>query len=337
MIHYKVVILSQAMLLFRKGESVTATEKYTILLQYFIDRKGAKIDSYDKELQSKLEIGQRQLARELQTLAQHHNEIIACKEGRKKCYMLVDKPAILKEAFANDMKLGMLFQMAQEGMPEILEEWQELAKGLDKPYLFYNMPYEEIDLFEQNPNFISLKNAIVRREYRTITLKGDNPKCFKDIKPIRLLFSEGNWYVAYVDGETLRISRIQFIKEVSYSRKVENYQPITVAPHIEWLEKQFQNSFSRYKKPAKEAILLAKPHIAHYFQKGMKRFFRSQRFIERLDDGSVRFGVSYTQPMEILPFVQCWMPDLVIELPEELRKKYQKKLQVVISDYQGLG
>lgn len=59
----------------------------------------------------------------------------------------------------------------------------------------------------------------------------------------------------------------------------------------------------------------------------MKRFFPSQRFLERDTEGGVFFEVHYTQEMEILPFIQRWMPDLIIIEPESLRAAYRKKLE----------
>ena len=45
----------------------------------------------------------------------------------------------------------------------------------------------------------------------------------------------------------------------------------------------------------------------------MKKFLQSQKFIEELEDGSVIFSLEYTQPLEILPFIQQWMPYMIIE------------------------
>ena len=305
-------------------------EKIHRLLEYFHAHRGEAIDSYDTRLQELLEIGQRQLARELSQLHMHYDEIVETKKGRRRAYKLVRRIDLFSEAYKNKMRIGMLFEMAKDGMPEIIDTWQEISKKDSRPYLFFNMPYEEIDKLEKSPIFRSLKSAIERHEYRTIHLKGDKKRVFEDIKPIRLLFSEGNWYVAYVDTEEqLRLSRVNFIEKVDYSKK-NSYQPKSVEKYLKWLEEAFQNSFSRYGVPKQTATLYAKPNIAHYFDKGMKRFFRSQRFVEKDANGGVTFRVDYTQEMEILPFVQRWMPDLLIVAPTELKEAYRKKLQAAL-------
>ena len=304
----------------------------SLKLQHFFQRhQGEIIDSYNETLQQLLEVGQRQLARDLETFAASFDTIVETKKGKRKAYILPKKEDILLEAFQNDLELGILFEMAQEAMGEMLQSWNRSAQKEQKPYLFFNMPYEDIKQLEQNGNFQSLKNAIERHEYRTITLKGKDAKQFEDIKPIKLLFSEGNWYITYIDKETLRISRISFIAQVKYSHK-NSYQPKSISPYLSWLNHTFQNSFSRYGISPQKALLYAKPNIAHYFEEGMKQFFRSQRFVEKDEKGGVYFEVSYTQKMELLPFVQRWMPDLLIIEPGELKKAYRKKLEEALKN-----
>ncbi len=301
------------------------TKKLIQLLGYFHRNIGKEIDSYDAYLQEMLGIGQKQLFRELEALESEFEQIVMLKNGRRKVFKLIEPIEILKEAYSNDISLGMLFEMARDSMPELIEEWDQIGRKEQKPYKFFNMPYEDIRELEQNDNFKSLKDAINRREYRDIYLQGG--KRFKDVKPIKFIFSDGNWYISYVDKDELRLSRISFIKKVTYSKKSESYQPSTVKKYLEWIDNDFQNSFSRYALPSQTATLIAAPNIAHYFDKGMKRFFKSQRFVRKEEDGSVVFEIDYTQPMEILPFVRRWLPDLKILQPSKLQIEHTKILQ----------
>ncbi len=82
----------------------------------------------------------------------------------------------------------------------------------------------------------------------------------------------------------------------------------------------------------KTATLKATVNIAHYFQEGMKEFFHTQEFKHNGKDGSVIFSIKYTQPLEILPFIQKWMPDLIILEPQELKDEYMKKLEKTIQN-----
>jgi len=67
----------------------------------------------------------------------------------------------------------------------------------------------------------------------------------------------------------------------------------------------------------------------------MKKFLSSQNFKKKLEDGSVIFTLEYTQPLEILPFIQRWLPDLIILEPQELKDEYMQKLEDTISNLKG--
>lgn len=73
---------------------------------------------------------------------------------------------------------------------------------------------------------------------------------------------------------------------------------------------------SRYDKPTQTATLKASPKIAKYFKAHMKRHFVSEKFVEESADGSVLFTVEYFQPIEILPLVKKWLPDLKVLSPQ---------------------
>jgi predicted DNA-binding transcriptional regulator YafY len=88
-----------------------------------------------------------------------------------------------------------------------------------------------------------------------------------------------------------------------------------------------------YGEEPKEATIKATPMVAKYFDEGMKKFMPSQCFKEKCDDGSVLFTLKYTQALEILPFVQKWLPDLVIVEPLELKEVYREKLKKVITNH----
>jgi len=65
----------------------------------------------------------------------------------------------------------------------------------------------------------------------------------------------------------------------------------------------------------------------------MKKFLSSQEYQKKLEDGSVLFNVEYTQELEILPFIQKWMPDLIIVEPQSLKDAYIKKLNKTIKNH----
>ena len=88
-----------------------------------------------------------------------------------------------------------------------------------------------------------------------------------------------------------------------------------------------------HNKEIKEARILASSRVSKYFKKGMKKFLSTQNFIKENEDGSVEFSLKYTQPLEILPFIKRWLPDLVILSPKELQEEMKKDLEKSLKIY----
>jgi predicted DNA-binding transcriptional regulator YafY len=95
-----------------------------------------------------------------------------------------------------------------------------------------------------------------------------------------------------------------------------------------------QNGFTLYKNRNKKRIatIKATPIVSKYFDEGMKKFLSSQQFVKKEEDGSVIFTLEYTQSLEVLPFIQRWLPDLIIVEPKELKDEYVTKLNMSIAN-----
>ena len=66
----------------------------------------------------------------------------------------------------------------------------------------------------------------------------------------------------------------------------------------------------------------------------MKPFFKSQKFIQKNSDGSIEFYVSYTQTLEILPFIKQWSPSIQILEPKALIETYTEELEAALTLHQ---
>jgi predicted DNA-binding transcriptional regulator YafY len=119
---------------------------------------------------------------------------------------------------------------------------------------------------------------------------------------------------------------------VQYSKNKNSYQKSSIEKHLNFLENSVQNSMTLFKQ-TKTATIKATPNVAKYFKKGMKKFLSSQEFQKELEDKSVIFTLKYTQEIEIMPFIQKWLPDLIVLEPKELKEHYVKKLQKAIENY----
>ncbi|MDK9694572.1 MAG: WYL domain-containing protein [Sulfurimonas sp.] len=310
--------------------STTSTfKKYLFLLEEFEKRADKTIDAYDEALQDGTGLQTKQLGRVLDELSEHFDSIVCEKKGKKKSYRLIKPIDIFSETFKNSHEIGWLFQMAHDGDPEIFRELENYTNQNRHIYKFKNTPFEDIDTLESKEVFKRLRLAVEAREYRRIKFAYDE-KTYDNLKCLKLIFMDNNWYIAFIDEEEkLRFGRISFIEEVLYATKAGSFQSASVAKHLEFLD-GVQNSMTLFGVEKKIATIKAMPNIAKYFDKDMKIFLSSQKFVKKEADGSVIFALSYTQPIEILPFIQRWLPDLIIVEPQELREELHKKLSIAL-------
>lgn len=304
-------------------------KKYLLVLEEFEKRADKTIDAYDEALQESTGLQTKQLGRVLDELLEHFDSIVCEKKGKKKSYKLIKPIDIFSETFKNFHEIGWLFQMAHDGDPEIFRELENYTNQNRHIYKFKNTPFEDISTLESREVFKRLRLGVEAREYRRIKFAHDE-KTYDNLKCLKLIFMDNNWYIAFIDEEDkLRFGRISFIEEVQYATKAGSFQPSSVAKHVTFLQ-SVQNSMTLFGEEKKIATIKALPSIAKYFDDDMKIFLSSQKFLKKEADGSVLFTLTYTQPLEILPFIQRWLPDLVILEPQELREKLNKKLSLAL-------
>ena len=304
------------------------------LMEYFLLQK--EISSYDEHILREFGCNQKTLERYLKDIESSYDHIITIKKSRQKFWKLERVSDIFDEFIKNSNDISQLFLMAREFDPEIFRELEEgtlskIAKNDEEVFLFKNSIMEEIQSHKARKVFENLKQAIKNYEYRDIIYRYDTTNMKKAIKCLKLVFMDNNWYLAFIENDKLQFMRLSFIDEVKYSSK-STYQRADISPYLEFL-KNAQNSMTLFDVEQKTATIKATPNIAKYFDDGMKKFFSTQTFKKVLDDGSIVFTIKYTQPLEILPFIQKWLPDLVILEPKELRDEYLKKLDLAFEAY----
>ncbi len=310
----------------------TKLQRILYILDEFHKRQDNTLDAYDQRLLDECGLSVKQMGRLLDEVANELDNIETIKIGRKRAYKLVKPMDLIIETLKNTNELGVLLHMAHEGDPEVFQELEQFTRKTKHVYQFKNTPFEDTASLEEKEIFKSLKRAVKNREYAKITFKGkeetqDNLKCLK------LIFMGGNWYLAYVDAEEkLRFGRISFMEKVQYAGKSESFQPSTVNKQMNFL-KNIQNAMTLYGEPTKTARLKASGIAAKYFYEGMKPFLSSQKFEKVIDDGSVIFTLEYTQPIEIMPFIQSWLPSITILEPQGLKEQYIKRLNDMINNH----
>jgi len=303
------------------------------ILEEINKRIDKTITAYDEILIDKLQLGTKQLGRLLDKVESEFDNITLLENTKKKTYKLIKPIDLFVEAFENSNDIGWFFNMAHDADPEIFKELEQFTNTQKHIYKFKNSPFEDVNSLESKLTFKRLKTAVELHEYRDIKFYHDD-KIYKNLKCIKLIFMDNNWYIAYInEEEILKFGRVSFIEEVTYSKGKDGYQKNSIKKQEKMIEENLQNSMTLFDKPIQTAVIKVHKPIAKYFEKDMKKFLSSQTFKEKLNDGSIIFTLEYTQELEILPFIQRWLPDLEILEPESLKKSYQKKLQKAISIY----
>lgn len=301
--------------------------KYKIILEEFNNKLDKKLTAYDEILKDRLELSPKQIDRLLKELSEEFDNISIVEGTKKKTYHLIKPIDLFVEAFDKSDEIGWLFNMAHDGNPEVFKELEQFTNESKHIYKFKNTPFEDVNSLEKKDIFKKLKRAVENREY--IKLKNKfSEDVYDNLKALKLLFIDNNWYLAFIDNEDkLRLARVSFVERVDYATKMTSFQLSSVKKQMRFLDDKLQNAMTLYGVEPKIAKLKASGFIARYFDKDMKKFLSTQKFIKKLDDGSVVFSVKYTQAIEVLPLVQSWMPNLTILEPTELRDEYLKKLE----------
>lgn len=312
---------------------MSTIQKYMFILEEINKRLDKTITAYDEILVDKLQLGTKQLGRLLDKLESEFDNIILLENTKKKTYKLVKPIDLFVEAFENSNDIGWFFNLAHDADPEIFKELEQFTNTQKHIYKFKNTPFEDVSSLESKITFKRLKTAVELHEYRDIKFYHDDT-IYKNLKCIKLIFMDNNWYIAYInEEEILKFGRVSFVEEVIYSKDKNSYQINSIKKQEKFIEENLQNSMTLFDKPIQIATIKAHKPIAKYFEKDMKKFLSSQTFKAKLDDGAIIFTLKYTQELEILPFIQKWLPDLEILEPQSLRKLYKEKLQKAISIY----
>lgn len=223
--------------------------------------------------------------------------------------------------------------MAHDADPDIFKELEQFTNENKKIYKFQNSPFEDLSTLEEKDIFKKLKRAVKNREYIKLKYKYDE-EILDNLKCLKLLFIDNNWYLAFInDKNILKLARISFIQKVDYASKVESFQLASTKEQVLFLNNKLQNAMTLYGVETKVAILKVLPSIARYFEKDMKKFLITQKTIEKYKDGTIYISIEYTQPIEVLPFIESWMPNMIIMEPKELKDEYIRRLNITLTNH----
>ena len=269
----------------------------------------------------------RNLRRYLDEIEQNYPHITKIKKEGSLCYKLESASEIFHAFLSNSEEISWLLQLIYESDKNLLEDLaketherlEKISKHERDIFLFQGLPFNELNKSRSRDIFNMLKLAIKNCEYRDIHYHYNNPSIIKNAQCLKLLFMDSNWYVAIASQESgFLLLRMAFITYVEYSKK-ETYQVSQISKYKAYLQ-NIQNPMTLYGQNKQTAHFLASSKVAKYFKPEMKKYLSSQTFIAEREDGSVEFSLEYTQPLEVLPFIKRFLPDIEVLYPPSLQE-----------------
>ena len=249
------------------------------------------------------------------------------------CYSYVTKDALSKlipsekspspQELDDFEKLVDLLVMADEKLLRFLEidpkVLERLKSKYAKVYKLHSSPFEE---FGDSKLLRRLKNAIVYRKKVDILYDPDEEILIKKARPIKIVFAEGNWYLAVMTDDEVnngfKFLRISFIKEIK--ELPQQFHKDSLDYEAMKFVESFQTLFSSFKKEPFDVEVVVDKEVARHFRK--KKFLKSQQIIK--DDGDLLIRYRINNENEILLLAKRWMPHMRILQPRELQERLEE-------------
>lgn len=202
--------------------------------------------------------------------------------------------------------------------PEYRKVNKKLEKELTQVFLIKGSPSEK---FLDEKIFEILKKAIKGRRYCKITYKNEQ---LRNIKPLKMIYSKGNWSLAFLNNSVLKVIRICFIKDIEIDSKTfnkdleaEKFINITQVPLLDI-----------YKKESFKVEVAISPEIKEYFFQ--KCFLQNQKILETLENGWTKVSYEVTSDEIIIMLCRRWFPNMIVLNP----KRINRKIDFQINKYQ---
>ena len=200
----------------------------------------------------------------------------------------------------------------------LLDTIKAQQKGV---YLFLENPFENLKQLNLKEE---LERYIQERRYINIDYFSDKLYQFKDVQPYKIIYQNGNWYLAVLTTQDYEINggfkllRLNFIKNITLPK----YEPYTFHENINvkyFLENRFQSLFTSYDREFFTVKVKVSSKVARHFK--VKKYLKSQRIVEQTENNDLIIEYTINDEMEIIPIIQMWLPNLKVISPKWIDDK----------------
>ncbi len=207
--------------------------------------------------------------------------------------------------------LGILDEMAKGGGKTFYGKAHSLlakmTQQLEQP-IFTNMDSETLD--DGNLElFITLEKSIKNKQEVSFLYK----KHIFTLKPLKLAFFDGFWYLLAFDSEDKDKFKKFHLKSISELTQLEN--TFSISSDIENRLIKANSIWFDLDKELFDVHLLIEKDIAKYF---IRKPLKSQVITGEEKDGSLEIVVSISNEMEILPIIFWYIPYIKVLSPDWL-------------------
>ncbi|NWF67282.1 MAG: WYL domain-containing protein, partial [Campylobacterales bacterium] len=223
------------------------------------------------ELSSRFDVSVRTIQRYINDLEEIFGKE-CIKKSKRGCFVAINREIFSKNLLANVEELNDFEKLADiisitnpnffDTLPANYKKVvTKIKKEISDTYLIKENPFEEFENFDV---IHKLKNAIKYKQYVNIDYNSINNEKIENIKPLKIVFMEGNLYLACLTlseiNSGFKFLRVSFIESVEVLK--EGYY---IDYEAESFLKTFQTPFSRYKEPYFEVILEVSCEIKRHF------------------------------------------------------------------------
>jgi len=198
---------------------------------------------------------------------------------------------------------------------------QNLRKDIQSIYLIHEPPLEIID-----STFLDeIKRAIRNRQYVTLIYKGNLLETYINIQLHRIIYAEGNWYLAIHDPnweKKYNLLRINFIQGLELSSKTF-HRDVEIQRAID----SFQSLFTKPDSKSFEVIVEVSAQMMRHFKH--KKHLKSQKIIKESKKG-LTLSYQVTDAMVIMPLIKKWIPHIRVISPKHIQKSLCRDAEIFL-------
>lgn len=182
-----------------------------------------------------------------------------------------------------------------------------LSEHADSPFF---IKFQSGLKYEINEKTKTIEKAIKEQEY--ITIESVYNKKLQNLKPIKIAYFEGFWYLICLLGHKNKVLKynIDNIKTITATNK---YFEIT--SDINKILKESTNIYFEMERKIKVKLSVAQK-AAKYFK--VKEYFPLQKITKENKDGSLILECKIAKEEEILPTIFHWLPHIKVMEPKWL-------------------